>query len=311
MNSSGFSILIAIGTIWVLLILVTSLAISYIRESRLSRYSYDEIIVSAAAEWQFEYAMLKIKNHRDGFQDTTFSGELDGNILNLSTLRSARLRSEYQISAASTDTNFTLSGGQHLIIPLFADSGSLLPVSIGSKDPILSDIRHTSWLKVDGISGLSWSITAMSGSQSVSLWGVGNIDTTTNGSIRVKVSQCYNKIDGSIKLCSNFVDWDEEILYSYDNIGSISDFLRSDGTIEFGIAPNRVKMKITDPYFMLYNSDNVPRNILFTSTTPFTLPTLIVRSIATQWDSSQIFQFVDDKGKYYDALKYGVYNTGP
>ena len=79
----------AIGTIGVLLVLVTSLAISYIRESRLSRYSYDEVIASAAAEGQFEYAMLKVRNHRDGFQDRVSSSESDGRMLDLSTPRSA------------------------------------------------------------------------------------------------------------------------------------------------------------------------------------------------------------------------------
>ena len=40
----------AIGTIGVLLIIVASLAISYIRESKLSRYSYDEVLSSTVAE---------------------------------------------------------------------------------------------------------------------------------------------------------------------------------------------------------------------------------------------------------------------
>lgn len=109
-NSSGFSILMAIGTIGVLLILVTSLAISYIRESRLSRYSYDDVIASTAAEGEFEYAMLKTRNHKDGFQDATFSGELDGNILDLSTPRSAGLHAQYNIVASSTGQTFSLSG---------------------------------------------------------------------------------------------------------------------------------------------------------------------------------------------------------
>ncbi len=72
-SKSGFSILMAIGTIGVLLILITSLAATYIRESRLARFAYDDVIASVAAEGQFEYAMLKTRNHRDGFQDATFS----------------------------------------------------------------------------------------------------------------------------------------------------------------------------------------------------------------------------------------------
>jgi hypothetical protein len=40
----------AIGTIGVLLIIVSSLAITYMRESKLSRFSYNEVLVSTAAE---------------------------------------------------------------------------------------------------------------------------------------------------------------------------------------------------------------------------------------------------------------------
>ena len=302
----------AIGTIGVLLILVTSLAISYIRESRLSRYSYDEVIASTAAEGEFEYAMLKVRNHRDGFQDATYSGELDGNILDLSTPRSAGLHTQYNIVASSTGQTFSISGWQHLIVPLFAATGSLLPLSIQSKNPEYeTGVQNVSGLNISDISWLSWTITAMSGSESVAITGVGNIGPASQGSIRVKRIQCYSKIDGSTKSCSDLVDWDEELLYTYDNLGNLSDFLKSDGTLDFGTPPNQVKMKITDPYFILYNSTTSVISPKFVSSIPFSLPTLTLTSTATKWESSQVFQFVEDKSRYYDALKYGVYNTTP
>ena len=83
-NTSGFSILMAIGTIAVLMILVTSLALTYMRETKLSRYSYNDVLTQAASEGTFEYAMLKVGNHRSGFEDSTMSGDLDGNLLGLS-----------------------------------------------------------------------------------------------------------------------------------------------------------------------------------------------------------------------------------
>jgi hypothetical protein len=100
----------AIGTIGVLLIIVTSLSLSYIRESKLSRYSYDGVITDAVAEGQFEYAMLKIRNHRDGFQDSVTTADADSGILLLSTPRSQGLHSEYGISASSTGQTFSLPG---------------------------------------------------------------------------------------------------------------------------------------------------------------------------------------------------------
>lgn len=49
-TSRGFSILMAIGTIGVLLIVITGLATTYIREMKLSRTTYDEVIAYANAE---------------------------------------------------------------------------------------------------------------------------------------------------------------------------------------------------------------------------------------------------------------------
>ena len=297
----------AIGTIGVLLILVTSLAISYIRESRLSRFSYDEVITSSAAEGEFEYGMLKTRNHRDGFQDSTFSGELDGNILDLSTPRSSGLHTEYNIVAASTGTVFTLSGSEHLIVPLFASSGSLLPLSVLSRDPSYDlSVTNASNLTVSGIADLSWTIIAMSGAESIAITGNGNIGPTTQWVIRIQAIQCYDK-NGSLWTHPNDLDAlgnctgvysdslsGETVAYSYDETRAIVDFLSTK----------------TDPYFILYNPATTPLSVDIASTSPFALPTLTLTSTATKWDGSQVFQFVEDKGKYYDALKYGVYNTG-
>jgi len=317
-TKSWFSILMAIGTIGVLLILVSSLAVSYIRESKLSRYSYDAVIASTAAEGTFEYAMLKIRNHRDGFQDAMTRADPDNTILGLSTPRSAGLYTEYNIVASSTGTTFTLSGSEHLIIPLFAATGTLLPWAIQSKNPSYNTgTQNTKGLSVSGISGLSWTITAMSGSESIAITGVGDISEWSQGSIRVKRSQCYAGTArpwhnaGDTIPCSSFdaSQGDEELLYAYDNTGTVDSFLRSDGTVPFGTAPNIVRMTITDPYLIIYNSTSSTIFPKISSTTHFSLPTLTVRATATKWDSSQIFQFMEDKGKYYDALKYGVYNT--
>lgn len=125
----------AIGTIAVLLILVSSLAMIYIRETKLSRYSYDDLIASTNAEGMFEYAMLKVRNHRDGFQDSVDSNSVDGKILATVLPRSTGLQSEYTMTGSSTDTIFTVIPGQHLILPLFASDETLLTSGNPSKKP--------------------------------------------------------------------------------------------------------------------------------------------------------------------------------
>lgn len=136
----GFSLLMALGITAVLLIMVVGLALVYMRELKLSRLSYDEVLSSASAEGLFEYGMLKVRNHADGFQDSVRAGsgedfDADGKMFALSELRSAGMSMEYSIEANSTGATFTLSGGEHLIIPLFVDTGEKIKPGSDSKKP--------------------------------------------------------------------------------------------------------------------------------------------------------------------------------
>jgi hypothetical protein len=126
----------------------------------------------------------------------------------------------------------------------------------------------------------------MSGSESVAITEVGNIGSTTHGNIRIKAIQCY-KYDGSPVTPVNntckpedihqgynattgsYTATGEELQYSYDIASTVGDFL----------------LTKTDPYFILYNSNpaNTPAlSIDMSSTNPFSLPTLTVRSTASQ-----------------------------
>lgn len=67
----------ALGITAILMIAVTGLSVMYMREFKLSRLSYDEVLSSASSEGMFEYGMLKIRNHADGFEDTVDSSVQD------------------------------------------------------------------------------------------------------------------------------------------------------------------------------------------------------------------------------------------
>lgn len=133
----------------------------------------------------------------------------------------------------------------------------------------------------------------MSGSESIGLTGSGDISPTKLGTIRHKTSQCYDRDDGSPKSCSFLDPGDEELQYFYDEDKTVSDFISD----------------TTDAYLMVYNDGVSPQDIRITADTLFTLPTLTVRAESQKNDSIQVFQFTEDKSKYYDALKYGVYNA--
>jgi hypothetical protein len=63
---------------------------------------------------------------------------------------------------------------------------------------------------------------------------------------------------------------------------------------------------VSDPYFLLYNDTPSSLQVTVQSQTPFALPTLDIEARATKNQSSQVYRFRDDRGRYYDALKYGV-----
>ena len=137
LQNRGFSILMAIGIIAILMIVVTGLSMIYLREFKLSRLSYDEVIASTSAEGVFEYGMLKVRNHRDGFADSMTGGDLDGQMFLYQSTRSAGLSPSYTIEASSTGKTFEIAPNEHLIIPLFVGSGEI--ISGQSKDPRKSD----------------------------------------------------------------------------------------------------------------------------------------------------------------------------
>jgi len=137
-NNRGFSILMAIGITAILMIVVTGLAMIYLREFKLSRLSYDEVIARTSAEGVFEYGMLKIRNHRDGFSDSMTGGDLDGAMFRHTTARSEKLEPSYQIEASSREKAFEVAPNEHLIVPLFVGTGEI--ISGHSRDPRIGSI---------------------------------------------------------------------------------------------------------------------------------------------------------------------------
>ena len=147
----------------------------------------------------------------------------------------------------------------------------------------------------------------MSGSSTTALTGSGDINNSKWWIIRIQARQCYDKygnlwvhpadIDSfgdCTGIYSNSQSW-ETIDYSYDESETISHFL----------------LTKQDPYFVLHNASSADIAIQLTSTKAFSLPTSVLTATAKKWESSQVFQFTEDKWKYYDALKYGIYNTVP
>lgn len=196
----GFSILVALGTTGVLLILVIGLASLYVNEMKLSRLQYDSTLTSAQAEGAFEYAMLKVKNHREGFADSVTPDDLDGTIFSGSTERTKNIQTQYTITAQSGTYTTQLDEGRSLILPLSVGTGIFLRSSNPSINPITNtgtdQVRSITSLSTGNNANISWSIIAMSGAgigaESVGITGTGDIDASKIANMRLHAVDCYN-----------------------------------------------------------------------------------------------------------------------
>lgn len=287
----GFSILMALGIIAVLMIMVTGVAVMYMREFKLSRLSYDEIISNASAEWAFEYAMLKIKNHADGFQDsmtgwTAADSDVDWSMFTLVTPRSEGMNIHYEIQAntwSSTPVNFDLKSWQHLILPLFIDKGKEISAWKKSKKPEenTSDLSPTEgidvWINGSNNNNVYWTISAINKNtnENIGLQGKWSFNASTNWTTEIIYNEyyCTTAINTPAHSCSkneydNILEdfWDpptntkrtKEVLeVKYLLTGSVMDFMekwvKNFGNSSISSA-NLLNVELISPYLILYNS---------------------------------------------------------
>lgn len=316
----------ALGIIAILMIVVTGLAAMYSREFKLSRLSYDEIIANISAEWAFEYAMLKVKNHEDWFQDEMTSDDIDWkNFLPNSernkNLTVKNLTVKYEIKANSKLENFTLSRWEMLVIPLFVDEWEILENNSKKPEENTSKIEVTKWLQISitnttNDSDLIWSISATNENnndeikakssenylnQNIILQWKWKIEENSKWKIQLNAEDCYkinwenvDKIDN----CTQNSVVDERVFYTFETKDiEIKDFLN--GEIEEN---GKYAYKISNPYLILYNNWTSPMQIEVKSNSPFALPKRQIQATAQKWDASQVFSFNEDKNQYYQEM---------
>lgn len=285
----------ALGTISVLLIIVTGVANIFINEMKLSRTLYDDTVANLSAEWVFEYAMLKVRNHREWFSDSLVITDPDAKMFHLDSDRSRNLKIWYTLEANSTDKTFTIAQNDHLILPLFAAQEAYIGDSTTSKKPAKNtSITKVRDLSVSGIADMSWTIIAQKGTESIGLSGSGVITAASIGSIRERSADCYDTNGDKLINCQEL--YAEILEYYFDTASTVGEFLSRED--------------INDPYLMLYNP-NLPKEVRIQSNpvTPFALPLISLESTAQKNDSLQVYRFEEDKSRYFETLKYGIYNN--
>ena len=296
------------------MIIVIGMVQVFLSEMKLSRYQYDYIIASEQVEWAFEYAMLKVGNHRDWFQDELTENDLDQILFSGSTDRTINNKVSYKMQAQTSSYSKDILPWDYLVFPLFAGDDEYIVAGKPSKNP-----SYHSWSTVvsNFLMSLSsnpediyWSIIGMSGSVNSSLSWTGQINGSEVGTSRMVGIECFDNSWAPVWLINNtcppwvIAAWGEELQYFYDNSGSVDDFLKI-----YWSWPNAYQ--ITDPYFFVFNKWTNTVNVTFQSSlaTPFALPDLTILVEAKKWKAVQTIRFHSDKSKYYDGLKYSLYDT--
>lgn len=306
-SKQGFSILMALGTIWVLLIVTIGLATVFQKEMQLSRLQYDSILSYAQAEWAFEYAMLKIRNHPDGFSDTMNSLDPDSRIFSGASSRTDNVKVGYSIRSHSIDYSFSGGFDMYKVFPLFIGKCQWIIGTASSCDPresSLKEVVRSLEVRTNGNPNLlSWSIVAQNWSENISISGTGEITGSEKGIMRIQWETCLSSNWTTIP-CTGWLPVAERLSYFYDKEGSVSEFLANPASGQFA------GLVISSPYLLLETAwPSV--SIRVKTNTPFTLPETVILAEGRKGNALQAIEFREDKAKYLEALKYGIYNTTP
>ena len=91
--------------------------------------------------------MLKVRNHREGFEDSMKNDDLDAGIFSGSSDRTKNTKTTYAIEAQTGSHIFTVGPDEHLILPLFVGSADL--ISTHSRNPSFSTgVARTTGLQI-------------------------------------------------------------------------------------------------------------------------------------------------------------------
>lgn len=259
-----------------------------IQENKNTRLVYNSISTYEWAQGANEYALLKIKNHQEWFQDEIANNDYDSKLLALdpNNINSKDTLISYEITNYSRNYDWSINSWEFDIIPLFFDTWSIM--QINSKNPTWApNIIKTSSLKLVWDWDYTWNI----------LWN----DITWNTYWIVWIWTNWTKIwtwyitDESIwdiKTIENDNNYDMPVKRIRFSTKDIGDFLN----------------EYSSNYLIIYNNSKNPIKYNLQSNEGFSLPKLKVVTSAKIGNFKQNLEFSDDKNKYFEALKYSIFS---
>jgi hypothetical protein len=299
-QTHGFSTIIALLLTGFLVTLAAGILFLFLSENRINQSLFSGTAAYHASEGALEYALLKIKNHREGFSDNLLLTSSDGELLINNTAREAKMG--YDIIATGTSYSGAIAPESFDIIPLFYENGKVLNIENGKpwKDPRnpMKNITPTAF--DDRISTSDFELRILSGDRIVwnvigngasgQTFGISGIVHTTlpdtlpqgvpvqEGSITGTTLGIFRKYDGGV---------------ASETTKSIELFLGS----------------YVENYLVLYNPSvsYVKYSIASKDATPFTFPKTQITASGKVGNSIINLQMSEDKSRLYDILKYSLF----
>ncbi len=283
-NSGGFATILAVLLMAFLVIIGSGILFLFMAEHRTNRSLFDGLSAFAAAEAGTEYALLKIRNHREGFQDALSFEAPEGRMETSAEIRRPSAW-DYEIRSFATFHTGTLAPGEMEIFPLFFDKGHAFSTTAGRtfKNPNAgsSDVEETADFVLATDGEVSWNLVGSDDSGATSgLSGTGSAGRTVGNSPGAAVSEGVRRYDLS-----------GETVFETQTLG---DFLSA----------------YRDSYLVVTNPGTSDVKYSLQSSNGFAMPEIAVSAAGKSGKSVARLEFSENRSRHFDALRYSLFDAG-
>ncbi|EKE26321.1 MAG: hypothetical protein ACD_4C00337G0009 [uncultured bacterium (gcode 4)] len=279
-NKSWFSVIIAMLITAFLIVLSSGILFIVLQETKNSRIVYNTISSYAWAEWALEYALLKAKNHKEGFSDSIKESDNESKLIiagsgNVRYAKDALIN--YEMNTSWKKYSWEIWSGAYEIIPLFFDSWTLMQVNSKNPNEGNSLLKKATEFKFSSSWSLIWNII-WNNSDWETFWIVWSWSNINESWIWELKETYYN---------SDTNAWDFKI----ENVW-IGDFLEDYDT----------------NYLILFNYSANPIKYSIESNDWFSFPQISIIGTARIGDYKQNINFSQNKSEIFELLKYSFFN---
>lgn len=212
-NTKWYSIITVIITSTFLLVLSTVVLSLIVKQYSIMWASSTESRAYIASEWALEYTLLKLKNHREWFQDSLTKQDSNKDMLFKAEL-------SYKIESNSLHSTWDIKKWDYKVIPLFTDDWSLIDTNEKSFDlDLVNNIKNVTSLKFKADTKISWNLVGSEWSIAWLLTSWTELNNTTSW-VSKKYDISTKKFNISNIQISNFLNTNKRVylvLFNVDN----------------------------------------------------------------------------------------------